>query len=262
MTVLTELNQMINLLEAQIPANPGGSRNLKFAKDLERSLRDYFGLLGGAFPYDQIALLYYRYVRESIRTDAGDFIDPLLNTLTADLTYRLNGHLATIYMSASTEMVTWGKTKGGIPIAYEGPPMGEAITWADKHCATLVKGLNTETKDRLARVISDGIKEKRGVDGLARDIRREFDNMTTYRSRMIARTETADALSQASLDRMQEMGIEGKQWVRGSSYPCDICDGNEADGVIPINQAFSSGHLNPPGHPNCVCALAPARLGK
>ena len=40
--------------------------------------------------------------------------------------------------SGDKELVFWGMTKGGIPIAYEGPPIDEAIKWAAKHCAQLV----------------------------------------------------------------------------------------------------------------------------
>ena len=80
------------------------------------------------------------------------------------------------------------------------------------------------------------------------------------RAQMIARTETNDALSQASMDKMRDMGIDGKEWLTGD--PCEICAANEADGVIPREQAFSSGHVRPPAHPNCNCSLAPAIIKK
>jgi hypothetical protein len=78
---------------------------------------------------------------------------------------------------------------------------------------------------------------------------------------MIARTETCDALEKAFMDRAEEMGIEGKEWVTGGE-PCEICEENESEGVVPINHVFSSGHERPPAHPNCACALAPARLNR
>ena len=161
-------------------------------------------------------------------------------------------------------MITWGKTKGGIPIAYEGPPNQVAIDWAKKHGATLVTQMAEETQRRLALTVSNGIAQKRGIPGLARDIRNTFGDMTKYRSELIARTETASALSQASLDTMADMGIDGKEWVTsGSTFSQeDECGENEAQGVIPVGQAFSSGHHAPPAHPDCECALAPARLPK
>jgi len=195
-----------------------------------------------------------------LQDELSDFIDPVLTTFRTTIFQRLNNQLLAIYLSGSAEMVSYGKTKMGVPIQFEGPPIEGAISWAEKHAATLVTQMNEETKRRLAQVISEGIEQKRGIPGLARDIKGEFSNMTKRRSEMIARTETADALSQASLDRMQDMKIDGKEWV--TSDPCEICAGNEAEGVVSVDHVFSSGHDRPPAHPNCECAIAPARLSR
>lgn len=256
--VIAELDQIINLLEAEIPANISSPKNEKLEKRLQRELARYFRQLEDAFDYSSLDQLYYRYVKESLGSETKDILDPLLATLASNLTYKINEHLATIYLAASAEMITWGKTKGGIPIAYEGPPIEEAIDWASKHCAKLVSQMDEETKRRLAQVISEGIEQKRGIPGLASDIRKEFDDMTKRRAEMIARTETNDALSQAFMDRAHDMNITGKEWV--TADPCEICAGNEAEGIVPIDHIFSSGHERPPAHPNCRCALAPARL--
>ena len=137
----------------------------------------------------------------------------------------------------------------------------KAVTWAEKRGAKLVTLMDEETKKRLAHTISKGIENKRGIPGLARDIRGEFTDMGKYRSELIARTETSNALSQASLDRMKDMDIDGKEWVTaGDDRVSPECRGNEAEGIIPVNQAFSSGVMVPPQHPSCRCAIAPARL--
>jgi len=195
--------------------------------------------------------------------DIENTLDSLLAAFNKKLQADISGQIAEIYFSGSAEMVSWGQTKAGIPIAYEGPPISQAIDWAEKHGATLVKGIDEETKRRLAHSISQGIETKRGIPGLARDIRKEFADMSRYRSQLIARTETANALSSASLDRMQDMGIEGKEWVTaGDDKVSDECLGNEAEGVIPVGQTFSGGVDAPPQHPDCRCVVAPARLSK
>jgi hypothetical protein len=62
---------------------------------------------------------------------------------------------------------------------------------------------------------------------------------------------------------MQEMGITGIEWVViGDERLCEICEGNGNQGVVPIDQAFQSGHMTPPGHPGCRCAISPARLDR
>ena len=157
------------------------------------------------------------------------------------------------YISGQAEMITWGKTQAGVPIAFEGPPISQAIEWAEKQGATLVTQMDEETKRRLAHTISQGIENKRGIPGLARDIKRDFADMTRFRSQLIARTETASALSQASLDTMEAMGIDGKQWITaGDDRVSDDCTDNEADGVIPVGQSFSAGVMAPPQHPDAV----------
>jgi len=148
---------------------------------------------------------------------------------------------------------------------YEGPPMVEAIKYAQTKGAQMAAKyeLTPDSANRLAQIVSDGIKNKRGIGGLASDIRKEFYDMTTERARLIAQNETADALSQASLDRMKDMGIQGKEWVTcGDDRVCEICLSNEAVGVIPTDKAFPSGHIHPPGCENCRCALAPAILSR
>jgi len=198
-----------------------------------------------------------------LNKDIENTLNPLLATFDDSLTTILDGQLAEVYISGQAEMITWGKTKAGVPIAYEGPPIQGAIDWAKEHGATLVKGMDEETKKRLAHTIADSIEHKRGIPGLTRDIRNTFGDMSKYRSELIARTETASALSQASLDTMADMGIDGKEWVTaGDDLVSDECLGNEAEGVIPVGQAFSGGVSGPPQHPDCRCTVAPARLKK
>ena len=199
-----------------------------------------------------------------LNKDVENILDPMLASFSKTLEADISGQLAEVYLSGQAEMITWGKTKAGVPIAYEGPPIQGAIDWAGKHSATLVTQMAEETQRRLALTVANGIKQKRGIPGLARDIRNTFGDMTKYRSELIARTETANALSQASLDTMADMEIDGKEWVTsGSTFSQeDECGENEAQGVIPVGQAFSSGHHAPPAHPDCECVVAPARLPK
>jgi len=64
MAVITELNQIISLLEAQIPANPNAPANLKLRKRLEGELVKYFNKLEKAFPYSRLSGIYNRYVEK------------------------------------------------------------------------------------------------------------------------------------------------------------------------------------------------------
>lgn len=277
--ILAEVSKLINLVEALIPANPNAPANLRLRNRLERSLAKYFKQLALGFPFGKVERIYNRHVeviesleaqgiqinevniKEALGAETDSVLDPLLATFAEDLAVRLNGHLATAYISGVAEVVSWGKTKAGIPITYEGPPMEKAIAWAEKHVGTLIKSMDEETKRRLGLVVKNGIQNKRGIPGLARDIKKSFSDMSRFRSQLIARTETTFALSQSSLDTMQDMGIDGKEWVTvGDDDVTPDCEANEAEGVIPVNQSFSGGTMAPPQHPSCRCTVAPALI--
>ena len=203
-----------------------------------------------------------------LNKDIGNIVDGLLSAFDKQLNDMLEDSLASTYKAGGDEMAEWANknlpriTKEAIGDAseFEGPPMEEAIKWAEKHGAQLVTQMDEETKRRLAKIISDGIKNKRGIPGISRDLRKAFKDMSKYRSQLIARTETRKALFHASHDNMVDMGIDGKEWVLGSAGSCEDCQSNAAVGVIPVNDDFPI----PEGdiHPGCTCAIAPAILKK
>jgi len=198
----------------------------------------------------------------TLPADIYDFTDPILRAFARELTSTVQGHLVTAYLRGSAEMLEWGRTvTTDMPIYHEGPPMQQAMTYAQKRAALLVKGLNDETREQMRGIIQYAIKQKRGVPGLSRDLRNQMKNMSKIRSKVIARTETADALESAFMDRAHDMGVTGKEWVITDTGDWDcMCEENANAGVIPIDKPFPSGDMSPPAHPNCRCALAPVML--
>jgi hypothetical protein len=196
--------------------------------------------------------------------DIDDFLNPILAAFTDNLQLKVGGYVVSAYLRGSAQMIQWGRTKlEDKPIFFEGPPIKQALDYANKHAAGLIKNMNAETKKRLAKVIGDAIENKRGIPGLARDIRKEFDDMTRYRSELIAKSETRDALFHASQDRMEDLGVTGKEWVLGAGGKegnCDDCRANAAVGIIPVDQEFPTPQYEI--HPGCTCAIAPAMIGK
>lgn len=57
---MQELDDLISLLEASIPANPSSPQNVKLANALERDLKKYFANLESMMP--DFSEIYYRYV--------------------------------------------------------------------------------------------------------------------------------------------------------------------------------------------------------
>jgi len=60
--VLMELDSLIAVLEAKIPASPAQNENIE--KGLERDMADYFRRLDMALDWNAIEALYYRHVKQ------------------------------------------------------------------------------------------------------------------------------------------------------------------------------------------------------
>jgi len=199
--------------------------------------------------------------KKQLDDDLDEILEPVIGILTAALLASITGHLVQTYLQGDKQLYTWGMTLEWTVARGYTPPSTEAINWARQHAAKLVTNMNEESKARLRQIIVDGIENKRGIPGLARDIRNEFADMSKYRSELIAKTETRNALWKGSRERMHAMDIDGKEWVLGSGGSegnCEDCIDNAGAGIIPVDDEFP----NPEDgiHPGCTCAIAPARL--
>ena len=145
--ILAEVDSLITMLEAQIPANPHSPDNLKLGDPLEKKLSKYFLDLGNAFPYHRLAGIYNTYVQESLASSTDGLIGPVLARFNFTLKLMIDDHITKVYVQGSAEMISWGKTKGHIPIAFEGPPMSGAIEFAKKRSATLIPELTGTTQE-------------------------------------------------------------------------------------------------------------------
>jgi len=93
--------------------------------------------------------------------------------------------------------------------------------------------------------------------------RRLTNQKLEYRANLVARTEMGNASNAAQLDG-QLAKIEAgeaspntkKAWsTTGKNTVCPMCEANEMEGFIPMDQEFSSGHDRPLAHPQCQCAI-------
>lgn len=134
----------------------------------------------------------------------------------------------------------------------------DAADYAAERAAHLVTGINATTQQLIADMIEKGIDSMLGVDGTARLIRQTFQDMSLYRSQLIATTEMNDAFSEAALQKLDRLGVQYKQWITGTQC-CDECSENEDASPILLDEDFPSGDARPPAHPNCRCAVTGAR---
>jgi len=163
-------------------------------------------------------------------------------------------------------------------------PIGTAsLEWAEQYSNELVTGITDQTRLALMAIIGTEIAAGSTLQQMAKQIRNTVGmnarqqaalqalqarmvaaeaevaaiqkamelytkRAIRYRAMMIARTETARALSAGTLDAYERMGIHKVQWVADPQC-CDICSDNNGK-VYTIGE---SGDLIP-AHPNCECA--------
>ena len=61
---MKEIDELIALLEAQIPANPNSPKNKKLADALEKDMQKYFKQLQDAIPMEKLESIYNKYVEQ------------------------------------------------------------------------------------------------------------------------------------------------------------------------------------------------------
>lgn len=147
-----------------------------------------------------------------------------------------------------------------------------AVEYARANAATRVSSINDTTRDQMRTIITTGTDEGRSYNRIAQQIRSTFDGFSTPspighikdRAQLVAVTElafaygagtrqTANTLSSAGLDME-------KSWLP-TTDPCDLCDGNDNEGWIDLEDSFFSGDENIPAHPGCRCDMLYRRKG-
>lgn len=113
--------------------------------------------------------------------------------------------------------------------------------------------LDQTTLDDVIKTISEGRLSGLTNSEVAQLLSDSFDDISRDRGEMIARTESANAIGDANHASAKENGAPTHEWVCAGGKPDELCQSNEDEGLIPIDQSFSSGDLSEPAHPNCEC---------
>lgn len=119
--------------------------------------------------------------------------------------------------------------------------------------------ITESTRNMLRTTIADGLEKNLSVPQIADSIAESYP-FSRDRADLIAHTEIRRANMQGSLEGAREArdGADikvQKVWLLGQE-PCDVCQDNEGDGAIDLDDDFSSGDDAPPAHPNCYCTIS------
>ncbi len=169
-----------------------------------------------------------------------------------------------------------------------------AVEWARQQAATRITLITRQTEETVRGIVADGLSQGQTHTKIATEIRgniglnkkqweemkrfkaghpdkvtgkptrpipkrKEIENLyrdkIRQRSNMIARTETAEAMSEGSLNTYKQTGIKMVIW-NAASDGCPICLDRSGE-VLTINEA--SGQI--PIHPSCRCSWLPVTEG-
>lgn len=122
------------------------------------------------------------------------------------------------------------------------------------NAAELITNIDEPTRQWIASDIDLAMQEGWSAGRLSTVLEENYA-FSSSRADTIARTEIAKADAAGRRKADEESGLaRAKRWTTAQD-PCDICQNNEADGIIDYNDEFSSGDFNNPAHPNCYCGI-------
>ena len=117
------------------------------------------------------------------------------------------------------------------------------------------------TRDIIQSAVQAGLDRGDTPEEIADSVQSRA--LSDDRAEGIADYEVSNASTAGTLEAMraaQDAGLQVyKSWLTADDDRVDedICRANEAQGPIPLEDKFQSGHMAPLGHPRCRCALVP-----
>lgn len=123
----------------------------------------------------------------------------------------------------------------------------------------MVKGLDPARASRMDkyRAFLDSSDPALSKVEWERRFESRYQKELAARRRTIAQTEQRIATSEGNKLLAEERGVQFQSWITaGDAQVDEHCEGNEAQGWIGFGDAFQSGSVQPPEHPNCRCTVA------
>lgn len=122
----------------------------------------------------------------------------------------------------------------------------------------------TRVDENINQILTDGYKSGEGINKVANDLTKRFNQLQTWEAKRIARTEIHNSHNRATMDKYNEYGVQYTMWVAADDNRTRISH-REIDGeIIRLGDTYSNG-LRYPGDTdgalkewiNCRCSNAP-----
>ena len=116
----------------------------------------------------------------------------------------------------------------------------------------------------ITDIITLGYKSGKGIDYVANNLTKRFDQLTTWESKRIARTEIHNAHNRATMDTYTDYGVEYTMWIAANDDRVRESHEEINGEIIRLGDTYSNG-LKYPGDTdgnisewiNCRCSNAP-----
>jgi HK97 family phage portal protein len=133
------------------------------------------------------------------------------------------------------------------------------LDWLSSNALRHATSISDTIKDQVAIRIMEGVEQGLGAEDIAGNIGEFFDEQSSWRALRMARSEVISGYAEGTLFGYRQSGIvKSKKWLTAGDDRVDPeCLLNEAQGAIPLESPFASGHNAPIVHPNCRCVIQP-----
>jgi hypothetical protein len=156
-----------------------------------------------------------------------------------------------------------GELKADISFDLKNP---RAVKWLKAHGAERVTQINDTTRQVIHDIVVKAVAEGQSYDNTAAAITERFAEFAVgkpqehieSRAHLVALTESANAYESGNrmvVGDLMRGGLTAQaSWLSvGDSKVSDGCRANQAQGWIPADQPFQSGHMHAPRFPGCRC---------
>ncbi len=148
-----------------------------------------------------------------------------------------------------------------------------AVAYLEAHGYGLISQIDSVTRGNIATIVTNGTAEGWSYNRIAREITSLYSEMAIgkpqrhidSRAHLIAVTEAGNGYEEGNLAVVRDLADGGlrmeKKWLTvGDDRVSDGCQANQAEGWIPVAQAFQSGHARPLRFPGCRCTTEYRRM--
>ena len=149
--------------------------------------------------------------------------------------------------------VDWNTWEPGHPLAAD-RLAGTGLDDMLREDRVTIKGIDDTTRNQIAKILEDGVREGKSGQQIAREI--DVVRKNPVRSKLIAVTEINRAMNRAALDTYVRDGLDEFNLL-AEATACPICKAIEAANPHPISDIADA----PPIHPRCRCAASPVITG-